>query len=675
MISFAAGALLAAIALDGVSGGELRAQARFDSNNVHVGDPMILTIDFVGEADFASLHPPALAREVDRSVWKVDDASARTETYRDARRLTYRVRPLKDGVIVFPQLAFSYTSTVSNTPATVTTCAVPVHAKPGTQVALGDLDLVGADLPKPDGIVIDLSASPWGSGAKLGEDMLFAWRKACAKPSAAAFAQFDFPEARLNEAACELMDGNWARARHIYSVLEWRIGQTPQIERGLVAAAAQKTGDAGAELPMWRQVLRPVLRLALAGRVLAFAGAVLALVALLAAMRFAARRLACIAAFAAAALAAAPASAANPFGGQDPFAEIERMRQQMQQQMHEQFEQMSSMMGSFGNGAFSMSINGQPAPKVEIKASIVPDRTGLVAGEPFNMILSLEIPRSCTVSLNELVPSQSVGYKVAGNIETMTDGRTSDTNNIVRRISIPVRYDAPFKGRVTYRVGGMYEARVKSGGPRGGFFNSMFSSSFSVATPPIWMEVRPLDPSGQPADFSGAVGTAFKLAGRANMYKVETNDVVTIELTLDYTGYIPPDALPDAMPAPAQPGFDGRLVQTKYFVADGSPTTPGADFCYYDVTAKGYRRATAKGQPLLYSAGEEAEAETVVVNTQSGEAGGRRLRLRFAPAESAPEVAAIDSAAAKLTVTEARGAWVRVDDGRHAGWAREGELK
>ena len=89
--------MIAAIALDGVTGGELRAEARFDANNVHVGDPMTLTVDFAGDADFAALHPPELSREVDRNVWKVDDASARTETFRDARRLTYRVRPLKQG--------------------------------------------------------------------------------------------------------------------------------------------------------------------------------------------------------------------------------------------------------------------------------------------------------------------------------------------------------------------------------------------------------------------------------------------------------------------------------------------------------------------------------------------------------------------------------------------------
>ena len=63
--------LLAAIKLAGVTGGELTTRAYFDVNNAKVGDPLVLTIDFIGEADFTALHPPALSRHVDRADWKV----------------------------------------------------------------------------------------------------------------------------------------------------------------------------------------------------------------------------------------------------------------------------------------------------------------------------------------------------------------------------------------------------------------------------------------------------------------------------------------------------------------------------------------------------------------------------------------------------------------------------
>ena len=69
---------------------------------------MVLTVDFLGAADFKDLHPPALSRFVARKDWKLDDISAKTDTFRDARRLTYRVRPLKEGVVWFPALTFEY---------------------------------------------------------------------------------------------------------------------------------------------------------------------------------------------------------------------------------------------------------------------------------------------------------------------------------------------------------------------------------------------------------------------------------------------------------------------------------------------------------------------------------------------------------------------------------------
>ena len=77
--------LLCAIELTGVTGNDLRARAFFDANNVKVGDPLVLTVDFLGDAEFRDLHPPVLSKVVDRRDWKLDDASAKTDTFRDAR--------------------------------------------------------------------------------------------------------------------------------------------------------------------------------------------------------------------------------------------------------------------------------------------------------------------------------------------------------------------------------------------------------------------------------------------------------------------------------------------------------------------------------------------------------------------------------------------------------------
>ena len=105
------------IVLDGVSGDRMLARAAFDANNVRVGDPLTLSVEFRGLAEFRDLHPPALSREVDAKVWKVDDASAKTETGDYGRRLVYRVRPLREGLQYFPAMEFAWEGGMAATKA------------------------------------------------------------------------------------------------------------------------------------------------------------------------------------------------------------------------------------------------------------------------------------------------------------------------------------------------------------------------------------------------------------------------------------------------------------------------------------------------------------------------------------------------------------------------------
>ena len=189
-MTFAGCILLAVIELIGVAGGDLRARAFFDANNVKVGDPLVLTVDFIGDADFRSLHPPALAKSVSSRDWKVDDASAKTDTYRDARRLTYRVRPMREGVLWFPGLEFSYRGT-DGSERMVRSNEIPVHAKRGAEVVVEGMGEDLNEMPRPAELVTELGSKPWGTdAAAVGEDALFAWRKACTKPTADAFREF-----------------------------------------------------------------------------------------------------------------------------------------------------------------------------------------------------------------------------------------------------------------------------------------------------------------------------------------------------------------------------------------------------------------------------------------------------------------------------------------------------
>ena len=645
--------LLCAIVLDGVSGDRMAARAAFDANNVRVGDPMTLIVDFRGLAEFRDLHPPELSREVDASVWKVDDASAKTETGETGRRLVYRVRPLREGLHYFPGLEFEWEG------GTASTAPIPVHVRPGVQAALSGLEEGVGNLPMPDGIAIAVASR------RLGEDEAFAWRKACSRPTAAAFAAFDFPEARLNEAACHVLDGNWAKALKIYARLEWSLGQTKTIERGMVAALARKTGEPAQELPAWRVAFRPVLRHAWRGRLGIVGGALAALALLFWACGRAIRRLAAVA-FALLALHGTAAA-------QSPFDEFDRMHRQMM----EQFDSLIKMSGSgsgssmfqFGTGGnmkTRMIVNGKEVEPPKLVARVAVSTNDVQIGERFDFILSLEVPKSVSVdSVGAFRPSEMFGMVFLGNGEGLPDGKSDNPSNRVIRAAFPVRYDVPFKGSMTFSVGGQYSIRQR------GFLGG-FSMPFEVVSEPLQVEIKPLPSENRPDDFSGAIGTGFSLVQTADRVKVATNDVVRVRCELTYDGYMPPDAVEGVVARRA-----GRqLVWERYFVAVGSEVVPPQTLSFYDTATRKYSRVRSKPIRLSYVPDEDTEVEAVAVDA-AGDGGGRTVALRFAPSEASTivENVMLREGDAPPAETERRGEWVRLDTGRHAGWAKEEDLQ
>ena len=663
MLNIAAGFLLAAIALDGVTGERLRAHAFFDSNNVRLGDPMVLTVEFIGSAEFADLHPPALSREVNRAVWKVDDRSAKTDTYQNARRLVYRVRPMKEGVIEFPALEFSYTLPRGGEAKTAT-IPLPVHVKPGAQAALAGLEDDVEGLPMPDGLHLSLAAGPWGSAEAIGEDGLFRWRRACRSPKAESFAAFGFPEARLNEAACSVVEGNWAKALRIYTSLEWRIGQTPEIERGIVAALSRRAG-AAVELPVWRQALRPVLRRTWVGRVLTVLGAFAVLFALVKLAGRAIRALAC-AAFALLSLGAFAQGGAGARGRAiDPFAEVDRMMERM----------FSGADSFFGTGPGGVTVNGRPQPKIEVGARVKLSRTDIRVGEPFEFVLELEGPKAATFDQVRLTPSEMYGLAVLGAVKNLPDAASPNPSNVIHRTAFPVRYDVPFSSPVGFRVEGMVTGRVEMKRRGGGRSTYQFSQSFGVECPPVEIRIMPLPSDGQPKDFSGVIGTGFSLRQSVDLDSVETNDVVKVTTMLEFmSGFAPQGAVANEIER-----RPGRIAWERYFVADGAAKVPDDRFTVYDTAKRGYRTLMVSGARLKYRAAEATRPASVAVDAAHSGADAedlRALRLRFAPSDDAAVVATVRPGVGdEPSRCEVSGEWTRLEAASGAGWVRTEELE
>ena len=576
------GALIAAIVLQGVEGVDLRARAFFDANNVKVGDPMVLTIDFLGEADFKDLHPPALAKVVGKGDWKLDDVSAKTDTFRDARRLTYRVRPMREGVLWFPALEFEYAGP-DGSRRVVRSNEIPVHAKGGAQVNM-DAEMAedANEMPKPPALVGEFQVS--GLKSQVSEDVEFAWKKAMAHPTADAFAEFDFPAARMNEATCAIREGNWARAMKVYSALEWRVGQTPEIERGMIAALALKHDNPAVELPVWRQVLRPILRFGWAGRAGIVLGGFGALALLFWLLGRGIRAVACVA------VAVGCVSA----------AEAQGIFQQMEEEMERMHQQMQQAMGS--GGFFSHFGEKLPREQVRVTAAVATSKPVLQVGDPFEFIVALEYPKTASVGQVRLTPSESFGLQFTGPAQNLTDGKSSNPSNVVKRLALPARYDVPYRGKIAFSISGMVTGMSSRNRGR---FTMSFSNSFQTETEPLLINVRPLPSANQPEDFAGIVSEGLRVHETCDILKVETNDVVTITYRMFPKGHVPADFLPKgaAFEWVRQTDREGQVQMIeyrRYFVADGAAKTPELVIPYYDPRTKSYKSAKAGGTPLKY---------------------------------------------------------------------------
>lgn len=133
--------------------------ATLDTNICTAGDPLILTLDIAGACNPASVHIPSFAAELNKTgVFRVDDASLKTETLAASRRFSWRMRALRTGTLEFPSLPVSYYDLSRRTYETVRTEMIPLQVKAGAQAALGALDETGEEaeiFPLPDGIDLD----------------------------------------------------------------------------------------------------------------------------------------------------------------------------------------------------------------------------------------------------------------------------------------------------------------------------------------------------------------------------------------------------------------------------------------------------------------------------------------------------------------------------------------
>lgn len=541
--------LFTIIKLTGVIGDDLAARAFFDCHNVKVGDPMTLTLDFFGEAEFKDLHPPKLSKVLDPKDWKVDDKSAKTLTVEGARRLTYRVRPLREGLLWLPKLDFEY-ETKEGEKQIVASNPAPVRVKKGAQVEVAEIGEDYSKMPAAPTLIAEVKGQ--GEGEEWSEDQEFQWARALNKPSAEAFAVFDFPEARMNEAIMSIREGNWARAMNLLHKLEWEIGQTEIWEKAMIAALALKYDNPQAELPVWRKVLRPILKFDWKNRVGLIFSALVVLIVLGKLLGKLVRIIAVLM------LLALPAFA------EDPFAMMEKM-------MERQRQQMQNMM--------SFSFGGEAEEPIEVKAKVEVDKSIVSVGEEFHFIVSFDAPAEYSIGQVRITPSEIFGMKVTG--------QTKNIDN--RKLSIPVRYDVPMKTRLAFAIDGMVSGKRESKG-QGRQFSFTFSNSFHVDAPKIALEVKPLE--GAPENFSGVIANKLDISYKILDKDTEEGDVVRIYYLLEpHGGFIPKRYLPEGIAFEDKRNLqDGSTSYIRFWINDGGAPSP-IEIVYYNPETKTYESA------------------------------------------------------------------------------------
>ncbi len=333
-----------------------------------------------------------------------------------------------------------------------------------------------------------------------------------------------------------------------------------------------------------------------------------------------------------------------------------------------------------------------PARDVDVSGVLRLVPADVVVGEQCSFVLELEVEKD--VGLEDLnvsgLPDAEGGERVeyGPNFENLPDGKSSKPGRVVKRMELQARFLSSCTQDIAVVVQGMAAVRRQQGG-----MSMTSSSSFRTRLPTFHLQVDPLPDIGRPSDFSGAIGSGFKIAQTLSPDHVHPGDLVTATYTLSYDGYCPTnfwpaiERLPDDFKA-YEPKVDsrtpGKIVWTQVLV----PQTPDADrsanisVCYYNVRTKRYERTQAVPQRLVFVSDEAASTKNtaiVVTETKPGNAGQNGLPagvngtgpivLRIAPSDSSPAVTTVPPGTPVVERARVNG-WRRLESPNGIGWAR-----
>jgi len=124
----------------GALGSNLVAQARLDTNECLLGDPLILTLELSGPVRFDKMAPPKLSLQTNvTSLFTVYDNTVTTERGPDACRFVYTLRPHQAGAIQVPPIEVFFYDVASRGYAAAVTQPIPLRVRQGREVTAAEL--------------------------------------------------------------------------------------------------------------------------------------------------------------------------------------------------------------------------------------------------------------------------------------------------------------------------------------------------------------------------------------------------------------------------------------------------------------------------------------------------------------------------------------------------------
>ncbi len=658
----------------GAIANNFNAAASVDSNVCVSGDPLLFTLELSGATDASMVYAPSVNNAFKNSSFKLDEASLKTETLAASKRFTWRVRAVGAGTVEIPAVTVGWFDLNARSYKTVKTVPIPVQIKAGEQATLGAIDEVGGEtdeFPMPDGIDIPFTprnftlkhAVSLALRAQTEKDFSIAADRYASfvdlLDTDSAVAKADDGEIYMavhlkNLAALCVMGGKPREAISAYTKSELITGATTETIRGLKSAYARLKNDPRADLPLQRILFPFWFAFSVKGRILFAVGVLIAFLMLFTLAIRSGRKLAVITVVCGIGYSAF----AWPFGGRSPFSSL--------------FEDMPNMRMGFGNEACPI--------RVEAYFS----NTVAMVGAPVKLVVKID---QGTVRIAD----GSINVEAAFP-EMTTHGRLAQVSQ--DEYFVPITFLESGTNEIRLAVSGTYSGTYTI--TNGNMISSgrLVNQSFRVEPSSPRIVVNPLPKEGRPLDYSGAVGSNFRITQKLSPASVRPGDLVTAEYRLTFDGYCPSNAIVriDNLSREfkaydmKEVSRDAKSVVWRQMIVPRTTEATNsalASFSYYDLRAKRYARTKANPVKLTFVSSDKASTVNTKVSVMddssvnSNVTGNDKelvMALHFAPNSNSPIVVTVPNGVEVKETCRWNG-WRRVESNRGSGWIRDVKKK